>query len=1093
MTMQTINLGASANDGTGDPLRTAGGKINANFADLYGRAMNLNYAGSFDPATNDSANFLAIWNAARTAVTPLKPEIRLHFGPGTVNLSGLATIQLNPNEVVRITATPQTNIILSTWSAAGLSTYGDIGVFLFFAGTGMDFHADMGGATIWGGGLMMISDITRTAAYSAWPDRFRRLEIKNLNGKKCRKGLAYFSEGNAGNTDLANRAGWLAPSPSLVNGAVVGDGTLKDIVVDSVANAFVGQDIFFDLSVGADGTWRNWRSKIAAITGTTITPTQALPNGLTIPDNARWSGMSRPVYHFDYFNIENIDWEFVADDDNSHRLVYFGNISCISGHYFGAKNIRIKHGQHFAIQFGSTANGFAEYFTEILEIAGLDSEDFIHSDDTAGGILLFSGLQTARVTNITIRGRLSRNDIALTLKTAAVAGQQYAEVTDNLSSLVKSAGFTITNGEPVPVALAAANLATTLTTTVTGGDVAAGASTLSATNASAFAVRGVLSVLVGSTLRYYGFTRSSNTLTLLTETTDAIILNGATISQIRSGNQTPGDVFASPSTTKLLRCPVDNEIPEGEWQWLSIVAVDTARSGAHRLYFDGGPASGLRGGMLPGRGLIVSDVNAVADNGDESIYFKSHGTLITGVTAYNNQVYQGIVAFKGGEFDRTPLHASNSGLSNRLIGFNYVFGWNGPVDITKREICNYVQQTGVETGNGSVRKAINALFTHNATPQSDQYHHDYECHDALCRGLGGAVPFLLSNAGGKNWRIHRNVVRWHPYTPNIVNPYRFQHSIATATYFLDFEDIEIIDCSVDTTRHYNEAGLSGQHAVIGLESAHNTAAALYAMRRIFIDGNLGTSGVMGALKFLGGGRIGQVRLGPNFDYSGLTGTKSQLICLGSGSSSSIASNTTPPARLSTTLAAAASANDTTIEINHAHAQKIPKGSHVTVTKNSGSFSTWTTEEGGTDGILKLADRVDGAANSGNAVTIRPVGEIEVDPLARTRMGLSYRKRVFLASGTGSFSGGIAGIYPRFLHSAGAPKAEHVWIRSLSGDIDGLNILYGYPVITENNTSQAGGSIAWTFKDPMSPATPKNLTQDTLIEWGWSVPTIQFNV
>jgi hypothetical protein len=35
MTQQTINIGASANDATGDPIRTAFSKVNTNFTDLY--------------------------------------------------------------------------------------------------------------------------------------------------------------------------------------------------------------------------------------------------------------------------------------------------------------------------------------------------------------------------------------------------------------------------------------------------------------------------------------------------------------------------------------------------------------------------------------------------------------------------------------------------------------------------------------------------------------------------------------------------------------------------------------------------------------------------------------------------------------------------------------------------------------------------------------------------------------------------------------------------------------------------------------------------------------------------------------------------
>lgn len=35
MTRQHINIGTTANDGTGDPLRTAGDKINDNFIEIY--------------------------------------------------------------------------------------------------------------------------------------------------------------------------------------------------------------------------------------------------------------------------------------------------------------------------------------------------------------------------------------------------------------------------------------------------------------------------------------------------------------------------------------------------------------------------------------------------------------------------------------------------------------------------------------------------------------------------------------------------------------------------------------------------------------------------------------------------------------------------------------------------------------------------------------------------------------------------------------------------------------------------------------------------------------------------------------------------
>ena len=42
MARQAINIGSSANDGTGDPLRTAFDKINDNFVELYGSDNDLN-------------------------------------------------------------------------------------------------------------------------------------------------------------------------------------------------------------------------------------------------------------------------------------------------------------------------------------------------------------------------------------------------------------------------------------------------------------------------------------------------------------------------------------------------------------------------------------------------------------------------------------------------------------------------------------------------------------------------------------------------------------------------------------------------------------------------------------------------------------------------------------------------------------------------------------------------------------------------------------------------------------------------------------------------------------------------------------------
>lgn len=57
MAQQTINIGASANDGTGDTLRVAGTKINDNFTELYTDYISLAELKAVVAASSDFADF----------------------------------------------------------------------------------------------------------------------------------------------------------------------------------------------------------------------------------------------------------------------------------------------------------------------------------------------------------------------------------------------------------------------------------------------------------------------------------------------------------------------------------------------------------------------------------------------------------------------------------------------------------------------------------------------------------------------------------------------------------------------------------------------------------------------------------------------------------------------------------------------------------------------------------------------------------------------------------------------------------------------------------------------------------------------------
>jgi hypothetical protein len=65
MAQQTIGLGASANDSTGDPIRTAFGKVNANFAELYAAGLTPPATLDFGTITSDAPalTITGPWNA----------------------------------------------------------------------------------------------------------------------------------------------------------------------------------------------------------------------------------------------------------------------------------------------------------------------------------------------------------------------------------------------------------------------------------------------------------------------------------------------------------------------------------------------------------------------------------------------------------------------------------------------------------------------------------------------------------------------------------------------------------------------------------------------------------------------------------------------------------------------------------------------------------------------------------------------------------------------------------------------------------------------------------------------------------------------
>ena len=79
MTRQNINIGSTANDGTGDPLRTAFDKINDNFVELYGSDNDLNTLDA-----NLNVNNFSITTGVTNGNITITPN-----GTGNINLGAL--------------------------------------------------------------------------------------------------------------------------------------------------------------------------------------------------------------------------------------------------------------------------------------------------------------------------------------------------------------------------------------------------------------------------------------------------------------------------------------------------------------------------------------------------------------------------------------------------------------------------------------------------------------------------------------------------------------------------------------------------------------------------------------------------------------------------------------------------------------------------------------------------------------------------------------------------------------------------------------------------------------------------------------------
>ena len=127
MARQSINIGSSANDGTGDPLRTAFDKINDNFVELYGTDNDINTLDA-----NLNVNTFAITTGVTNGDITVTPN-----GTGSIKLGAMkfngTTLSSDDSTQITIAENIQTTGTLNVTGATTLGSTLSVGTSLALA------------------------------------------------------------------------------------------------------------------------------------------------------------------------------------------------------------------------------------------------------------------------------------------------------------------------------------------------------------------------------------------------------------------------------------------------------------------------------------------------------------------------------------------------------------------------------------------------------------------------------------------------------------------------------------------------------------------------------------------------------------------------------------------------------------------------------------------------------------------------------------------------------------------------------------------------------------------------------------------------
>lgn len=241
-----IGVGATTNDGTGDPLRTALTKTNSNFTELYSSTIAKisvapQGATPVDAALQTTINTLAAVGGGT-----------LILGAGTYTLNNPVTMANNVSIVGVATAfPPSTNLLSNTWTPSG-------GTIIVAGSATQGFiwnTTDLGSVTNWGANQLS-GVVLENLCFSGFTGQGLKIGAKNAEGLVMSRlrHLAFYNCGTQGSTyetgatyglELRNYAGI---NVSEIYAAKCANGLLFRVSV-ATATQQLGNSTFTDIQV----------------------------------------------------------------------------------------------------------------------------------------------------------------------------------------------------------------------------------------------------------------------------------------------------------------------------------------------------------------------------------------------------------------------------------------------------------------------------------------------------------------------------------------------------------------------------------------------------------------------------------------------------------------------------------------------------------------------------------------------------------------------------------------------------------------------------------------------------------------------------